>query len=557
MSGGKLSPRQKMINMMYLVLIALLALNVSKEIIKAFNLMENSLNTSTKNLEAKNDLTLKAIVSEAADKPDAQAAAQFAKKAKAISDKFIKNIEDVKADLEANSEGRMEGPEHMLVKGGVAELTMGDNMEVHSNYFLLEKKPTRRDGKPYAFNPSKMRGDAVKDLINNTRIDLLKVLDEAMKNPYLGGKDDAGYTKNLLNKAASDLTKKTSLIAEDQKNTDGKTTEWVSMYLEHSPLAGVFALLSKYENDARALESEITAKLAESVNASKIKFDKTMAVISTPSSAVLQGQVYEADLILAAYDSKSDLKMTAGGSAVEVKDGVGKYKVTGGTPGEFNYKVQIAVPKPGGGTELKEAEGKYTVFPSIAAISADELNVFYVGLDNPISVAVAGVDPSKVRVAASAGNLVMVGKGKYQVRIPVRQGNECNIAVQAQIGDRFIPMGNKRFRIRNVPKPVFRVGAIALDKPVPLSSLKIQSRANAVLENFVYEGVKFTIQGFKFIGIGRTGPKQVVCNGPSMAPAQSILTNMRSGEFIMFTDIRAVGPGGQVVYLENAATTIQ
>jgi hypothetical protein len=558
MAGGKMSPRQKMINMMYLVLIALLALNVSKEIIKAFNLMENSLNTSTKNLEAKNELALKAIKAE--DKPDAKAAAVLAEEAKKISDGFLKQINSVKADLEANTDGRKDDdPDAMLVKGGLAELVMGDNMEVHSNYFLLEKGNERRDGKAFEFNPSgKMRGEAVFDLINKARLDLLAVLDKAAKDPYLGGRDDKGYTKNLLLKTKEDLSKKTSLIAENQKDQDGQTREWVSMYLEHSPLAGVFALLSKYQNDARALESEITTKLAESVNASKIKFDKTMAVISTPSSAVLQGQTYEADLILAAYDSKSDLKITAGGSAVEVKEGVGKYKVTASSPGEFTYKVQIAVPQPGGGTELKEAEGKYTVFPPIAAISADELNVFYVGLDNPISVAVAGVDSRNVAVSASAANLVNVGAGRYKALIPTRRGNECIISVVAKMGDgRSVSMGSKRFRIRNVPKPVFRAGGIAFDRPVPLSNLRIQTNAIALLENFVYEGVKFQIQSFTFIGIGRTGPKKVNCTGSSLAPIQGILSNMRSGEFVMFTDIRAIGPGGAGIYLENASTTLQ
>lgn len=557
MSGGKLSPRQKMINMMYLVLIALLALNVSKEIIKAFNLMENSLDTSTKNLVAKNQLALKAIQAE--DKPDAKAAAVIALDAKKVADDFIAQINKVKKDLEASTGGRKLDKEDMLVKGGVAELIMGDNMEVHSNYFLLEKGSVRHDGKSFEFNPTgKMRGQAIFDLINDTRAKLLAVLDKAANDPNLGGRDDQGYTKKLLLATKADLAKKTSLIAENQKDQDGATREWVSMYLEHSPLAGVFALLSKYQNDARALESEITTKLAESVNASKIKFDKTMAVISTPSSAVLQGQTYEADLILAAYDSKSDLRITVGSNPVEVKDGVGKYKVTGSSPGEFTYKVQIAVPQPGGGTEMKVAEGKYTVFPPIAAISADELNVFYVGLDNPISVAVAGVDSRNVQVGASSGNLVAAGPGKYKVLIPVRKANDCVISVAAKMGDgRTVSMGSKKFRIRNVPKPVFRAGSIGFDKAVQLAALKVQANAVAMMDGFVYENVKFTIQSYKFIGVGRTGPKSVNVNGSSLGPIKGTLDNMRGGEFVMFTEIRAVGPGGQVVYLENASGTLQ
>jgi hypothetical protein len=556
MAGGKTTPRQKMINMMYLVLTALLALNVSKEIIKAFNLIENSLNTSTSNIKAKNEMTLKAIGKE--ENASAKAAMEIANEAKKITDQFEKNMEGVKKDLEDLSGGRKTEPEALLVKGGVAELSQGDNMELHSNYFLLENKPTKPDGKAWMFAPSgKMRGDAVFEEINKTREALLALLDKAIKNSNLGGKDDKGETKKLLEEAKNSLKAKTALIAEDGKNSDGKEQKWVSMYLEHSPLAGVFALLSKYINDARSLESEVTAVLAKAVNASDFKFDKLAAVISAPSSAIMQNQTYEADIMLAAYNSKAQMNITVGGSAVEIKDGIGKYKVTGGSPGEFNYKVNIAVPGPGGKIENLTAEAKYSVFPPMAAISADELNVFYVGLDNPISVAVAGVDSRNVSVTASAGNLQNVGGGRYKVLFPARQGNESIISVSAKMGDgRVVPMGSKKFKIRNVPRPTFRAGALSFDKPVPLSALMAQSSAVAILENFVYDGVKYSIQGFTFTGIGRTGPKKASITGASLQGIKGILGGMRAGEFVMFSDIRAVGPSGSV-FLENVSGMLQ
>jgi hypothetical protein len=556
MAGGKTTPRQKMINMMYLVLTALLALNVSKEIIKSFNLIENSLNTSTSNIKAKNDMTLKAIGKE--ENESAKAAMALANDAKKITDQFEKNLDAVKTDLEILSGGRSKDPQGMLVKGGVAELTQGDNMEVHSNYFLLENKPQRPDKTAWAFAPSgKMRGDAVYEAINKTRDDLLAVLDKAIKNPNLGGKDDKGETKRLLEDAKNGLKQKTALIAENTKNSEGREQKWVSMYLEHSPLAGVFALLSKYTNDARSLESEITATLAKAVNASDFKFDKLAAVISAPNSAIMQNQTYEADIMLAAYNSKAQMNISVGGSPVEIKDGIGKYKVTGGSPGEFNYKVNIAVPGPGGKIENLVAEAKYSVFPPMAAISADELNVFYVGLDNPISVAVAGVDSRNVMVTSSAGNLQPIGGGKYKVLFPARQGNEAIVSVSAKMGDgRVVPMGSKKFKIRNVPRPVFRAGAISFDKPVALSALMAQSSAVAILENFVYDGVKYNIQGFTFTGIGRSGPKKTSVSGPSLQAIKGILGGMRAGEFVMFSDIRAVGPSGPV-FLENVSGMLQ
>lgn len=556
MAGGKVSPRQKMINMMYLVLTALLALNVSKEIIKAFNLIENSLNTSTKNIKDKNEIARKAIAKE--ENESAKAALRYADEVKKVADAFEKNIESVKADLEELTEGRKKEPEAMLVKGGVAELMMGDNMEVHANYFLLEKKNTTPSGKPYQFNPSgTMRGDAVFKLINETRTQLLAILDKAKKDPNLGGKDDKGETFKLLDEAQKSMAVKTGLIAENGKNSDGKEQTWVSMYLEHSPLAGVFSLLSKYNNDARALESEITATLAKAVNASDFKFDKLAAVISAPNSAIMQGQTYEADIMLAAYNSKAQMNITANGASVETKDGIGKYKVTGMSPGEFNYKVNIAVPGPGGKMENLVAEAKYSVFPPMAAISADELNVFYVGLDNPISVAVAGVDSRNVVVTSSAGQLVPVGGGKYKVLFPTRTTNEAIISVSAKMKDgRVANMGTKRFKIRNVPRPVFKAGSIGFDKPVQLAAMRVQSTALAFLDGFVYEGVKFVVEGYQFTGIGRSGPKKTEVTGNSLAPIMGILNNMRPGEFVMFSNIRARGPSG-TVFLDNVSAALQ
>ena len=558
MAGGKTTPRQKMINMMYLVLTALLALNVSKEIIKAFNLIENSLITSTSNIKAKNDMARKAIAKE--ENESAKAAGKYADEAKKIADQFEKNIDGIKADLEVLAEGRKKDAESMLVKGGVAELVQGDNMEVHANYFLLEKGATRKDGKQWGFNPSgKMRGDAVMSMINSTRDDLLKVLDAAIKDPNLGGKDDNGETKKLLEESKKSLFEKTALRAENGKKSDGGEGGWVSMYLENSPLAGVFALLSKYTNDARSLESEITATLAKAVNASDFKFDKLAAVISAPSSAIMQGQTYEADIMLAAYNSKAQMNITANGAPVEIKDGIGKYKSTGVTPGEMSYKVNITVPGPGGKTENLTAEAKYSVFPPMAAISADELNVFYVNLENPLSVAVAGVDPKNISVNVSAGNLQRRPDGKYNVLIPVRTANESIVTVTAKMGDgRVMNMGSKKFKIRNVPSPIFKVGAMSFSGPVDLAQLKAQDIASAALDNFVYESVKYTLKSFVFTSVNsKKEMVDITCYGSSLAPIKANLSTLRSGNIISFSQIQAVGPGGVVKFLEGVSAKIK
>ncbi|NBU04679.1 MAG: hypothetical protein EBT60_10365, partial [Bacteroidetes bacterium] len=394
MAGGKVSARQKMINMMYLVLTALLALNVSKEIIKAFNLIENSLDNSTKNIVQKNTAVLGSLVKTAAENKAAAAAVSYCNQVQGISKALIDRLNGIKNELLLRSGdqkdpkmGRKQEPEALLVKGGVPELAQGDNMEVHGNYFMVEN-----EGK---------NGTDLQDAINKARVDMLAVMKKASNDAILAASPE---TKKMLLDRMKAIEEKTSLYANNATNSSGTEQSWVSMYLEHSPLAGVFAMLSKVENDSRSMEAEVMQALAESVNAADYKFDKLIPVVSASTSAVLTNQTYEANILLAAYNSKAQMIVTVNGRPIEVVDGVGKYKVTSASPGSQKYKVGIQVPKPnGGGSDNYETEAEYSVFAPQAAISADELNVVYVGLPNPISVSVGGVDPKNVNVSVTGG----------------------------------------------------------------------------------------------------------------------------------------------------------
>ena len=548
MAGGKLSARQKMINMMYLVLTALLALNVSKEIIKAFNLIENSLDKSTSNIIQANGQILQAL-SKDAENPGAKAAKKYAEEVASIADVLANRLGTIKNELltltgdgKDPKTGRKQEPEAILVPGGVPELTQGDNMEVHANYFVVKDQ-----GK---------NGKELLKLINDTRTQMLNVLNKAANDPALGKDEES---KKFLKAEAEKIATKTTLYAEEKLNANG-TPEWVSMYLEHSPLGGVFVMLSKVENDARTLQKEINTLLAQSVNATDFKFDKTIAVVSAKTGAVLTNQTYEADILLAAYDSRKQMTITVNGRPIEVVDGVGKYKVTSATPGGQKYKVNIAVPKGGGGFQNIETEAEYSVFAPQAAISADELNVFYVGLPNPISISVGGVDPKNVMVQAVGGgvNLKPNGAGKYFALLPTRNGNECIIKVQAKLPDgRTVSMGEKKFKIRNVPKPTFKLGGIGFAGNISLSGLRIQSEATAPLENFVYDGVKYNVVSFKFSCIGRTiGYKEQMVNGKSLGPIQGYLSGLKAGDKIFFEQIRVVGPDNVPKFLDNVSATL-
>jgi len=552
MAGGKLSPRQKMINMMYLVLTALLALNVSKEIIKAFNLIENSLDNSTKSIVQKNTAVLGGLVKTAAENKAAAAAVSYCNQVQGISKTLIVRLNGIKNELlllsgdQKNPKmGRKQEPEALLVKGGVPELAQGDNMEIHGNYFMVEN-----EGK---------NGTDLQDAINKARKDMLAVLQKASNDAVLSASPE---TKKMLLDRMKSIEMKTSLYAEDGVNSSGTVQSWVSMYLEHSPLAGVFAMLSKVENDARSMEAEAMQALAESVNAADYKFDKLIPVVSAATSAVLTNQTYEANILLAAYNSKAQMIVTVNGRPIEVVDGVGKYKVTSASPGTQKFKVGIQVPKPnGGGSDNYETEAEYSVFAPQAAISADELNVVYVGLPNPISVSVGGVDPKNVSVTVTGGGVSLrpSKSGLYNAIIPTRIGNECMINVTAKLPDgRTVSMGSKKFKVRNVPRPVFKAGSVGFSGPISLAAMKVQANAVAALDNFVYDGVKYDVLSYRFTCIGRrtNGPKIQVVNGSSLAPIAAYLKMLGPGDLIQFDQIKVIGPDKTPKFLDNVGGSV-
>jgi gliding motility-associated protein GldM len=547
MAGGKVSARQKMINMMYLVLTALLALNVSKEIIKAFNLIENSLDNSTKNIVQKNSAVLGSLVKTAAENKAAAVAVTYCNQVQVISKALIERLNGIKNELLLRSGdqkdpkmGRKQEPEALLVKGGVPELAQGDNMEVHGNYFMVEN-----EGK---------NGTDLQDAINKARVEMLAIMKKASDDAILAASPE---TKKMLMDRMKAIEEKTSLYANNATNSSGTEQTWVSMYLEHSPLAGVFAMLSKVENDSRSMEAEVMQALAESVNAADYKFDKLIPVVSASTSAVLTNQTYEANILLAAYNSKAQMIVTVNGRPIEVVDGVGKYKVTSASPGSQKYKVGIQVPKPNGeGSDNYETEAEYSVFAPQAAISADELNVVYVGLPNPISVSVGGVDPKNVNVSVTGGGVSLRPSkpGQYNAIIPTRNGNECMINVTAKLPDgRTVSMGSKKFKVRNVPRPVFKAGSVGFSGPISLSAMKVQANAVAALDNFVYDGVKYDVLSYRFTCIGRrtNGPKIQVVNGSSLAPISSFLKMLGRGDLIQFDQIKVIGPDKVPKFLDN------
>jgi gliding motility-associated protein GldM len=407
MSLSTLTPRQKMINMMYLVLTAMLALNISSEILKAFHQFEVSLEKSGKTLDYNNEELLKAMDGEAGKQgKKAEVYRDRAYETKRVADEFISYIQGIKDEFSSKYGGRAQD----------GQLHSADNLEAGFNYFFKK-------------NDQKMKGEELMEKINLTRQKLIGMLDESERNTVIS-----------------------DLVAEEPKpNPDGVQKTWMEESFEMMPLAAVFANLTKYQNDARKTESDVIGALAKKINIDVFKIRNIQTIISSPSSSIITGQEYSADIILGAYDQSKNFEMKVNGNVIPVKDGIGSYKIRADREGVYKYKAQIMVPDPISGEMVpREAEGSYQVFTPQASVSVANMRVLYAGIDNPLDITVPGYRPDQI--SASGDNCELTGSGgQYKARTQVSQNRNAVITITARSDDGTVRTFRNQFTIRPLP----------------------------------------------------------------------------------------------------------
>lgn len=521
MAGGKLSPRQRMINMMYLVLMALLALNVSKEILKSFHDMSVSFEQSRAKLEAKIEGQIKGLEKNAASDPTLVGYLARTKEADAIVDDFIAQIEKMEKDISTrveDEEGVPDGsPKYMYDVEG------SDNMEKHAFYFI---KDNAKGAKSKGY-----RGEALKNLINDTRQKLVATL-----------KTDTTQKVEIDEALAAEIEASSALRAWDGK-VNGKT--WAQAKLEHAPLGAVVALLAQIKNDARATQSSVTDILAKGT-ASYAAIEGFEAVVKTKSSAVMAGQEYQADIFLGARTKNSgniEFKLTKGGSELEVNGDRATYTVKPTSQGTVEWGGVILV-KTKGKVDSIPFNAEYQVFQGMASIAATKMNVLYIGVDNPISIAVPGVEPSAVRASMSGGSLVRSGKN-YVAK--VTKTGKAVISVSATIDGNVRSMGQQEYKVRKLPTPIAKWGTISSGLPTPKQALLAQSSIRASMgQGFAFDGINYRVTSYQFIFAPKRGEaKMVRGNGSAISGSmKGIIQKARKGDRILVDKIRATGPGG-------------
>ncbi|MEI6086304.1 MAG: gliding motility protein GldM [Bacteroidota bacterium] len=510
-------PRQKMINMMYLVLTALLALNVSNEILNAFKTVNNSLNTASSMVEKKNVDIFKSFQKKLEDpktKEKAEIWMPKAQKAKGLSDELYAYIDALKLELKQESGLK-------LVDG--VEDYKEDDLEAATR-LLVENAPT-----------GKGKGKILFDKLKKYKEDLLAIDKDVAK--------EIGPTLPL------DLTPPPTKNAAVKDNM-------AYLYFHMTPTIAAITILSKFQNDIKNSEAQVVEYCHKEIGEVELIYDEFQAFAGTNSQYLMPGEELIITAGIGAFSKAAKPNISIDGATIAVKeDGSAEYKTTVSGSGSAVKKVSISFVKPDGTIAKVDKEVRYTVgVPSGLVVSTDKTRVFYQGLDNPLSVTGGGGD-EKVKVSVD-GNGVSSrkdGPGQYIV--------SCN-----NLGSAIVTASDGKttqkitIPIKRVPDPLATVGGKA-GGPIAANVFRVQKGVAAELRDFVFEGVRYEVTSFTLICTGKgfdDGLGVAEVTGYYFnSDAQTLLKRCQPGSTVVIDEIKVKGPGGNRQLDQNISFTLQ
>jgi gliding motility-associated protein GldM len=552
MAGGKETPRQKMIGMMYLVLTALLAMNVSKSILEAFVKINEGIIVTNEGFVMNNEKTYAAFEkAKAKDPKKTEPYYVRAMEAKKLSDQMVKYIEDLKKKLIMESDKKDEKAADTLAKK-LAGVDAKDNYDIPSEIMIGSDPANPKDG-PFTAKELKRK-------LNETRAALIKIF--ADEKLFLPG-------------TQKEMDTKLGLRTPDFGVVNGTKETWETGYFEHVPLAAEITILSKFQSDVRNAESDVINKLYSAVSEGDFKFDQLVAKVIAPSSYVLAGDEYKADVLLVAYSSSTkptiilgDVDTTKKGdgvnplrgggdsTSVPVEGGMGRYKKSTGGEGLQKWSGVIKVQKPGGGFNYYPFQSEYMVAKPAIAVSPTKMNVFYIGVDNPVDVSAAGVAPDNLVVNLGGQGAISGSKGKYTVR--VNGGTEATVNVSAKFGSTTKPMGQgMKFRVKRIPDPYAFVngqkGDISIKKGVLIASGAVIPK----MEGFDFD-LTPVISSFTMTVNIKGDLKEMQATGNKWTPDMiGALQKVGQGAKVYIENIKCRMPDGSVRNLPSVNCKVQ
>jgi gliding motility-associated protein GldM len=498
-------PRQKMINIMYLVLTAMLALNVSAEILNAFNIVNTSIETSNGAITEKNDIVYtqfqKSMESDPGKAGPMKAKAEEVKK---LSQEMYVYIDTLKAIITRESGGL---DEHGDMKG---------KSDLDAPTRVMENRK---------------QGPELEKRLKELREKLLSYFDPKER-------------------AAKEGSFPLKIVVGERKGHALKNKTWTSYHFEMVPSIAAITLLSKFQNDIKNSESEVIDDLLKQIHANDFTFDKIRPFVSLNSKNLMEGQTLTASIAVGAYSSTVNPEIVVNGQTITAQEGLGTYTMPVSGIGDKTISGTVRLRKPNGEVEEYPFNESYSVGASTTSISADKMNVLYIGLQNPISVSAGGVPGEAVSASISGGSMVKKATGEYSVT--VSSPGKAVVTVSATIDGKVKTLGSKEFRIKYIPDPVLKVG-LSKGPSMKAAEFKVQGGLRADLEDFVFDGVKYDVVSYR-IGIQPRSGDYVEGEANSAYFPSSVMGAIRSlkpGDQVYFDNVRVKGPDGKVRDMSN------
>ena len=521
------TPRQRMIGMMYLVLTAMLALNVSKDILNAFIVVNKATEITNENFTTKIEGTYALLKKASENEPEK--ADKYYKRALLIQQAsldLVKYMESMKDTLFYVVDG-IPVDEVRKQKLTLDKLSAKDNYSKLTTFLINQKKAY-----------------AMTDKIRAYKAKLVEIV------------ADTGFTpKHNI------LTSSLQVDAKFPKN--GVMVDWERNTFEGTVAAASYTLLNKTISEIKNIEFETVNLLLNSIGASDFKFDNVEAKVIPNSRIVFSGDSYTADIIVAASDSRQPITVyyASGRDTITDVSNVGsltKLDGTGFVPlklptnavGAQKFAGFIKMKAPDGTDKEYHFKGDYTVTRPSAAVAAEKMNVFYAGIPNPVTIA-APVAPEQLRInwGGATAKPAQGGGGKYEVDVPTSMaGRDITITVSAEL-ERGRPqnMGSTVFRVKSVPEPTVFIGGNISTGKYPKDQILANPFISAKMSpDFNYE-LRWQVLSYRvvFVKNGIEGTPISVNGGQFNEQVRNEIQRAQSGTIVEFSDIKFSSIAGQ------------
>ncbi|SFI96088.1 type IX secretion system motor protein PorM/GldM [Myroides guanonis] len=497
MAGGKLTPRQKMINLMYLVFIAMMALQMSREVLSAFGMVNEKFESANEAALVNNGILLDALKIKAADDPTRYAIpAKKAEEMSVVTSEFFNYLGSLKTEI-LGPVTKDENGEPMYENMDKGEVT-------DSQWFVGDKYSDK--GNEIISNIEKFKTQ-VKDILGT----------DVKFQPIL-----------------NDLEKRFNL--EDVKDKEGVVKPYLMYHFQGFPAVSSLAKISTMQNDAKVIEHEVMNSLLGNTLSQAASMKNYAAIVIPEKSAFFAGETFKGKVVLGRYDKSTvPTKVEVNGNTIDLSTALedGQVNLAFGTGNVGEHEINGKFTFMEDGKEIPiDIKGNYVVVPkpNEATISADKMNVVYRGVKNPMTISFAGISHDKV--VASAPGLVKGSKAGQYVMSP-GAGREVVINVVGTLPDGQKVADKKTFRIKGIPAPRGTVRGEYSAKGQK-SNLEIVT-VGAKLEDFDFE-VGLTVTGFVLQVPGQ--PSVVVAGNRMNDRAKDAISKARRGDVVVISDIK-------------------